>query len=402
MREADFQLDAPGILVSTEFPEGEEGETRRIKGLAFVPRPLPPKLDRERLVGRLYDVLDEARTALLRLEGLVDALPAPGVLLGAMRLREAQESSRIENTIASLKEMALAEAGATARSEPLEVLRNRRAIEYGLESTLPVSGRLLREMHRVLMGASNERARPGQFRDRQVYIGDEVRGFTRARFVPPPPGEHLDRCVCEWELFVNPGALQAKRRDRWPELVELALAHYQFEAIHPFSDGNGRLGRALVHLGPVKSKFLKHPVCNLSEWIASRRQEYYDRLLRVSTHAAWEDWIAFFCKALAEQATADCDRARRLLDLRRRYHELATQRRASVLLIKLIDRLFEQHAISISEAASYLNLTYPAAQKHVEFLESQKVLTRISRDNYGKLFVALGVIAAIRGRGGED
>ncbi len=401
MVQSDFQDGAPGVLVPTEFRQERDGALRVVRGLAFVPGSLPPRLDRDRVVGRMYEVLDRARTNLLRLEGIVDSLPDPNVLLRAMRQREVQASSRIENTVASLAEMAMAEAGALTRTEAVEVVRNRRAIEAGLASRLPISRRLLAEMHRVLIGADNRPARPGQFRDRQVYIGDEDRGFERARFVPPPAGEDLDRCMREWELFVNAGALQAPRREHWPDLIEMAFAHYQFEAIHPFSDGNGRLGRALVNLAPVKGGFLKHPVCNLSEWIAGRRQEYYDRLLRVSTHNEWEEWTAFFVRAFAEQASMDFDRARRVLDLRRKYHDAVTRRRNSALLFKLIDRLFERQVISIPDAAQYLDVSYTAAKKHVELLESLRILARATRATYGKLFVANGIIRAIQGHGDD-
>lgn len=397
MRESDFQPGFPGVLVSTSFPEDRGGVIRHVPGPAFVPAMLPPPLDRDRVVGRMFETLDRARSNLLRLEGLVDSLPEPGVLLRAMRLREVQASSRIENTVASLTEMALAEAGASVKEEAVEVHRNRLAIERGLASRLPISARLSRELHRVLMGAENPRARPGMLRDRQVYIGDEGRGFARARFVPPPPGIELERCLRDWELFANPRALEAPEREHWPELIELAMAHYQFEAIHPFSDGNGRLGRALVNIAPVKSGYLKHPVCNISEWMAGHRQEYYDKLLRVSTHNAWEEWIEFFCHALAEQAALDRDRAGRVSALRKRYQTAVTTKRNSALLGRLVDHLFTQQVVSIPRVAEYLGVTYPAAQKHVEFLVAQRVLSPVSRSSYGKLYIARGIIRAIQG-----
>jgi Fic family protein len=400
MRASDFHDQSLGELVPTSFVEHDVGGfSRTIKGLAFVPRPLPPVLDRVGLVGRLYDVLDRAKTNLLRLEAKVESLPSRAALLAAIRSREAQSSSKIENTVASLKDIALAGLSEdTGKSEAAEVLQNRRAIELGLRSKLPISIRLLCDMHRELI--REPRTRPGQFRETQAYIGSESRGFEQARFVPPPP-DRIDGCMREWELFVNPGALSAPRRAPLPDLIELAMAHYQFEAIHPFSDGNGRLGRAVVNLSPIKSGFLRQPVCNLSEWVHEHREEYYNGLLRVSTHGDWEGWTRFFCTALAEQSEQDLTRADRVAGLYDKYQQLITQRRNSIMLVKLIDRLFGHHAITIPMAARVMGISYSPAQKHVEFLVKHGVLRHLGSGGHGKIYIASAILRAIRGRG-ED
>jgi Fic family protein len=401
VKPTDFQPGSPGELVATAFQIQRDGQPESIQGHAFVPVPLPPKIERDSLVGRLHDVLDRAKTNLLRVEAAVQSLPDPNFLLRAMRTREAQASSNIENTVASLAEIALAEVGDGAeRNEAVEVLNNRRAIEAGLASALPISARLLCDLHRVLLNRGRgEDMRPGRFRDRQVYIGDPSRGFEHARFVPPPAGDILTRCIKDWELFVNPGSLEAPRRERWPYLIELALAHYQFETIHPFADGNGRLGRALVNIAPVKDRVLKYPVCNLSEWVESRRAEYYERLLRVSTHAEWEEWISFFCMALAGQAASDLARADRVCMLRERYRERFTTKRNSALLMKLIDMVFEQPAVSIPKVADYLRITYPSAQKHIELFVKEGILSLAEKGmKYGKIYLARPVIRAVQGR----
>lgn len=399
MQAGDFHTTATGELVPTTFTQSEGGVTRTTPGIAFVPHPLPPPLDVAPLVGRLYDVLDRARTGLLRLEARVDALPSKTVLLATMRVREAQASSRIENTIAPLKDIALAELDeSSVNDQAIEVLRNRHAIEHGVKSPLPVSVRLLSEMHRRLI--TKPSMRPGQFRDSQVFIGDESRGFERARFVPPP-GARIPECMRQWELFVNPGAVNAPPRPRLPSLVELALAHYQFETIHPFMDGNGRLGRAVVNITPIKNGDLRYPVCNLSEWVQDHRQEYYDGLLRVSTHGEWEPWIRFFCTALAEQAALDLKRAERVAALYDSYQELVTERRRSIMLTKLIDRLFESQAITISAASEVMGVTYPAAQRHVEFLVDKGVLKQAGTASYGKIYFAPAILRAIKGRGDD-
>ncbi|MFN0131735.1 MAG: Fic family protein [Phycisphaerales bacterium] len=350
-------------------------------------------------MGRLYDVLDRAKTGLLRLEARVDALPSKTILLAAMRVREAQASSKIEDTIAPLKDIALAELDESqVDDQAIEVLRNRQAIEHGTESPLPVSIRLLSEMHRRLITAPSKR--PGEFRDSQAYIGSESRGFERARFVPPPPAQ-VAECMKQWELFVNPGAVNAPPRPRLPHLVELALAHYQFETIHPFADGSGRLGRAIVNITPIKNGDLRYPVCNLSEWVHDHRQEYYDGLLRVSTHAEWEGWIRFFCTALAEQAELDLKRADRVAALYDSYQQLVTERRRSIMLTKLIDRLFENQVITIVAAKRVMGVSYTAAQRHVEFLVAKGVLKQAGKLSYGKIYFAPAILKAIRGQG-ED
>jgi Fic family protein len=396
-----FQRESPGRLVPTTFEEkASSGTVRTVSGMAFVPDPLPPaRLNRVALVGQLFEILDTAKTRLIRLEEAVGSLPDPNILLIPMRRREAQASSRIENTYSSLDDVALAEVDPSkASSDTFEVLCNLRAINLGLESPLPISTRLLCDMHKVLITDASKG--PGKVRDRQVCIGDERRGFAGARFVPPPP-EELTACLRDWELFVNPGALNAPQRERWPELIELAMAHYQIEAIHPFSDGNGRLGRALVNLTPSKHGMLKHPVCNLSEWIQAHRQEYYDGLLRVSTHADWESWLRFFCTAIAEQANTDLSRAARLRGLYVEYGALAKSKRSSGLLAKLVDQLFKSPVITIPLAAKVLGVTYPSAQGHVERLIESGVLRQLGEATYDKYYLAPKIIEAIQGDTGE-
>ncbi|MDX2130824.1 MAG: Fic family protein [Planctomycetota bacterium] len=391
MRRSDFQGLVPGRITTTEF----EDRGRRIAIEAFVPSPLPPALDRVSFLGRLYDSLEYAERSLQRLDGVIDALPGRTVLLGALRVREAQTSSRIENTFATVREIVGASADApNTRPEALEVLRARLAIERALRSDLPISGRLLRDMHRVLVIDASKR--PGEFRDVQVCIGDEHRGIEYARFVPPPAAE-VEACMRDWELFANPGSLNAPGRERWPDLVELAFAHYQFETIHPFSDGNGRLGRAIVTLTPVKQGWLKHPVCTVSEWVSEHRAEYYDALLRVSTHADWEGWVRFFCTAVAEQAKADMARATRLSALYERYSNLILGKPGSVRLIRLLDHLFDRHALTIPDVASLLGITYPPAKKHVEKLMTMGILRLLFEANYGKVYIAEEVVRAIHG-----
>jgi len=363
-----------------------------------VPAPLPPPLE-QRVIGQLFDVLDFCRTRLTRLEGPINALPCKTALLGAIRTREVQASSKIENTFASVREIMLADLSETrARDESLEVLRNRKAVEYGLKSRLPLSGRLLRAMHRVLIVDPSKT--PGAFRTGRVCIGDDRLGFDKARFVPPP-ASHIEGCMSDWERFVNPRAEGSTARKRLPYFAELAIAHYQFETIHPFADGNGRLGRALITLGPVKDGELEQPVRNLSERVHEHRQEYDDRLLRVSTHGDWEGWIRFFCTALAEQAAADDRRANRLGSLYKNFQALLTKSRHSVLLLSLLDFIFERQGVTISLWSVRQGVSYTAAQRHVQTLEKLGILEVLGDSRYDRVFYSPAVLRAIRGQG-ED
>lgn len=400
MRASDFQPGFPGQLEPTAFDELDpNGNPQTTRGLAFVPLPLPPTLDVDPMIGRLFDLLDRVKTSLLRLEMTIDSLPGKTVLLSAMRVREAQASSKIENTYASVKDIALAAIDERrATDDSMEVLRNRRAIEEGLASPLPMSNRVICAMHRVLI--TDQRYTPGRFRNLQVCIGSAGRGFEYARFVPPPP-HRIESCMRAFELFCNPNATNAPQRTRLPYFVELALAHYQFETIHPFRDGNGRLGRALVTIAPLKDGVLRHPVCNLSEWVHSNREEYYDRLLRVSTHAEWEPWIRFFCTALAGQAQADLDRAQRLGKLYDKYFKAITTKKSSMIVTKLLDHLFDHQVTTIGIAASVMGLSHPAAKRHIDNLEKLKVIKAMPGRDYARIYFAEGIIRAIKGQG-ED
>jgi Fic family protein len=368
---------------------------REFAGKAFVPAPLqtamPTGAERTRIVGSLHPLLDEAKTNLTRLDEIVGALPSPDILISPMLQREAQTSSQIENTHAELDEVALAAINpASARGPSAEVARNLDAIRHGLTSPLPVCVRLLTEMHGTLI--TDTKARPGQLRDRQVWIGDST-DLGRARFVPPPADRVL-ACLETLMEFINSAA---PARERWPDLIELALAHYQLETIHPFSDGNGRIGRALVNITPVKRGVLKHAVCNISGAIEPRRREYYDAMLRVSTHGDWEGWIEFFLSALAAQSRADLHRAKALGDLYNRTLANLVGKKRSTLTIKLVDWLFETPAISIPFAANLLDCEYSTAKRHVQLLVESGLLVARHDVTYDKWYISWPIIRAAEG-----
>lgn len=177
------------------------------------------------------------------------------------------------------------------------------------------------------------------------------------------------------------------------------MAHYQFETIHPFNDGNGRLGRALISLAPVKQGHLRNPVCNVSEWIQGNRQEYYDRLLAVSTRGEWDEWITFFCTALAEQATTDTRRARALHDLYTTYLRQITMRRGSILPVRLLDHIFDRMGVTVAIAAEIMDVSRTQAQRHIDTFVTKGILEPVKGIDYGRIYLAKGVIRALSDTG---
>ncbi len=290
-----------GNYLTTSTP----GETVR----AFVPAPLPP--DPPIDLSGLHSLLDRANQALGRLDGSMAVLPNPNLFLYFYIRKEAVVSSQIEGTQSTLSELLLFENDLEA-GVPLDDLRETsnyvRAIEYGLRRIhggFPVSLRLIREIHAELLyqGRGSEKT-PGEFRTSQNWIGGSRPG--NALFVPPPP-DRLMECLDSFERFLH--------EDRLPLLVRLGLSHVQFETIHPFLDGNGRLGRLLIALLLCECGVLRQPMLYLSLYLKSNRDQYYELLQKVRTEGVWEEWLEFFLKGIQETADQACETASNLLRL---------------------------------------------------------------------------------------
>lgn len=345
-----------GKLVPTvaheERMQGTVREVVEVAGKAFLPNPLPPSLNWDQLVGTVRRELIAAERALAGLNGRASKLPNPHLLLGPFARREARLSSLIEDTVATPKEIALAESGLVLeRDDPKEIVNYIRALNHGLDSQLPLCNRLFKQMHEILLeNVRGGRDLPGQFRREQNYIGKKSLGFRHARFVPPPHGEPLERGMNELEKFVN------KPPEEVPELIAIALAHYQFECIHPFRDGNGRLGRLIMTLSLCKYGLLSKPYIYVSEYFSKHEEKYKDLLLRVSTEGAWEEWIRFVLSAFAVQAAAADARADALLCLQAQYAGRLTGPKSSSLLLRLCDHLFLRPAITIDDAQRVLGV----------------------------------------------
>lgn len=320
-------------------------------------------------------------------------LPNPQLFVGPFSAREAVSSSRIEGTISTEKELLLFEAlpkEKLAAPDVREVRNYISALEYGLTriKKIPLSLRLIREIHKVLLhGVRGREKRPGEFRNKQNYIGNPGQSIEDARYVPPPVAE-IPSLLDQFEKYLH-------AESSLPFLMRLLLIHYQFEAIHPFEDGNGRVGRLLVPLLLSDAGYLPHPLLSLSSYLERNRPEYGDLMLRVSQKGEWMAWIRFFLTGVSEQSRDAIRRAQRLLSLWKEYRERAQTARASALLPRLVDMLFSRPFLTIPMAKNLLGISYRAAQLNVEKLVAAKILHELPERTYNRLFLAPEVMRVI-------
>jgi Fic family protein len=380
MKIEDFQEDAPGELVAN------------LDGLrTFVPKPLPPALIWD---DELVGIHSAADRALARLSGVGDFGGInPHLLIRPFVRREAVLSSQIEGTQTTLSELYLFEqapAGAEPQTDVREVLNYVRALESGLESLKyrPLGCSMIRELHhQLLSGVRGSEATRGVFRQQQVFIGRAYGPVEEARFVPPP-SLHVGQLMSDLEVFLQaPGSL--------PPLVRSALAHYQFEAIHPFEDGNGRVGRLLITLMMCGEKLLRLPLLYLSAYFERNRQEYYDRLLEVSQRGAWRNWLEFFLRGVAHEATDAIERIQVLMHLRAEYQGTVRKAGAPASVIRLVDELFRSPVITIKQAGAVLGLTPAATRTQIDRLVTAHILDEITGGKRNMVFVARGILDAV-------
>jgi Fic family protein len=357
---------------------------------AYVPNPLPPNIEWDQ---ELVSALAGATLELGRLAGVGQTLLNPHLLINPLMRREAVLSSRIEGTQASLSDLFFFEAAPSAEPrtpDVREVANYVRALELGLEHrhTLPISVRLLRELHeKLLEGVRGEHLTPGEVRRSQNWIGPPGCTLNEATFVPPPPAEMKEALGALEKYLHAPSGL--------PPLIRLALVHYQFEAIHPFLDGNGRIGRLLMALLLCVDDLLPQPLLYLSAYFEKHRQEYYDHLLRVSQTGHWRDWIVFFLRGVKEQASDAVQRSNDLLRLRDNYRKKCQVARGSALLSKLVDALFDIPVTTASSASRALGVTFRSAQKSINYLIKVKILKEVTGKQRNRVYLAEGIVQVI-------
>jgi Fic family protein len=372
MNFADFTATAPGKLV--QLTGGAH---------AFVPNPLPPALS---LDMPTIELLASAERVLGRLAGAGEMLPNPRLLIGPFVRREAVLSSRIEGTIAGEQDLVLFKVDpdlAETKPDALEVSNYAKALQHGIKrlADLPISLRFIRELHeQLLKGVRGADQRPGEFRDVQNYIAPTGTPISAARFVPPPVAQ-MKTALTALEKFLHTPSNR-------PLLVDLALIHYQFEAIHPFRDGNGRVGRLLIPLLLAERKALPKPLLYLSAYLEDHRAEYSNLLLRVSQTGDWLSWIRFFLQGIAEQAADGVQRATDLMALWQDYRKRLETARVSSLAQRLVDELFSQPAINVGMAQKILKVSFLSAQNNVMRLVRAGILREMTGGKRNRIFIA--------------
>lgn len=388
-------INGPPPTASTLHP-GRAGRyvTQPTGYRAFIPAELPPDPP-VRVAGELQRLLSNADRALGRLDGSVHTLPNADLFVYMYVRKEAVLSSQIEGTQSSLEDLLAAEANMLGRHLPgdvAEVSNYVEAMKLGLRrlDELPVSVRLIREIHEMLMkGVRGSRLTPGELRRSQNWIGPAGATLADATFVPPPPSE-VPSALGSLERFLH-------AEDDHPLLVKIGLAHTQFETIHPFLDGNGRVGRLLITFLLCERGALSKPVLYLSHYFKRHRQEYYDRLQSVRDDGDFEGWLAFFLRGITEVSLEASETARRILELRERDRQQITERlgRAAANGHRVLERLYMQPILSVSDVRELLGTTYAGANQIVQRLEDLEILHEITGqarnrrfryDNYVRLF----------------
>jgi len=322
----------------------------------------------------LQALLSQADVALGRLDGSIQTLPNPDLFVLMYVRKEAVLSSQIEGTQSSLQDVLAAEAQVLAPDRPkdvAEVINYVSAMNYGLERlrTLPISVRLFREIHeRLVRNVRGARSSPGHIRSTQNWIGPPGCSLSEAAFVPPPPHE-VAQALGDLEKFLHASAPP-------PLLVSIGLAHAQFETIHPFLDGNGRIGRLLITLLLCERGVLARPVLYLSHFFRRHRQEYYDRLQAIRDAGDWEAWLEFFLRGVAEVSQQSAGTARRVLGLREEHRSAITRSlgRGAAGGHRVLEYLFDHPIVSVGELREVLNISYQGANQLVARLQQLGIL----------------------------
>lgn len=361
---------------------------------AFVPAPLPPSLD----MAALAMPLAEAAEAIGELNGVGQQLPNPYLLISPLQRREAVSSSNIEGTYSSISEVLMLEAGASSdvTSDTREVLNYSRALSGALRelNDLPLCLRLIRNAHARLLSNIVSKTRgahivPGEFKKDQNWIGGSNRSIERARYVPPPPLETA-ACLDQLEKYIQRDDKSAPH-----PLIDAALVHYQFEAIHPFPDGNGRVGRMLISLLLHERGAQKLPLLYMSEFFEDNKDEYIDLMFEVSRSGAWTPWIRFFLSGVCKCSKQTVTLIHNLMALKAKYEAQIKASGKSARQLALIDMIFEFPIFSIPETARRTGTTYRGASKIVQKLVEAEIVKEVRGAQSPKLFVASDIIATL-------
>lgn len=349
---------------------------------AFVPSTLPPDPAVE-VDAQMLSQLSAADQALGRLDGVIQTVPNPDLFVAMYVRREAVLSSQIEGTQSTLEDLLAVELEPDIAGLPddvEEVVNYVRAMNYGLDrlSSLPLSKRLIREIHAELLSSGRGAGRlPGGFRRDQNWIGSEGAQIEKATFVPPPVPQ-MHQALDDFERFLHD-------EEELPVLIHVGLAHAQFETIHPFLDGNGRVGRLLITFLLVNRGSMHRPLLYLSHYLKRNRAEYYDRLMGIRLNGDWEGWLRFFLRGVAETAAEATITARAILELRERDRELI-QERVGLNGMRLHDLLFDRPLVNVNLVKDRLDISFATANGLVKQLEDAGLLTEITGGRRRRVF----------------
>lgn len=381
---ANFKSSPVGSLEPISGWDNELGQT--YDHYAFVPTPLPARIDMRQSTVKL---MGEADRALGSLNARIKFLPNPSLLVRPALKREAQATSALEGTYAHLDEILAADHIDPPRqsNDVREVMNYVEAAIQGLElaKSLPICRRMLEQIQKTLVsGTRGDTYDAGSLRQRQVFIGEKGRPVEESRFVPSPPGDLLETGFSDWERWVNAD-------DDHPLLVKLALTHYQFETLHPFSDGNGRLGRLIISLQLLLEGEVEYPILNLSAWFEPRKDSYIDALKNVSLTGDFDPWVAMFAEAVRDRSRHALQQIDALFAYRDGLVAQAAEKGIRGITTEVAEVLLGQPVITIPEFSEARGIAYGTARSLVQKLESLGAIREITASNYGRLYFADGV-----------
>ena len=360
---------------------------------AFIPNPLPPA-GLDKFSAEFVAILSEADRGIGALKSLSKLIPNPNLLVAPYVRKEAVQSSRIEGTQASLSDIFYYEASKEKPKHPdvLEVLNYVRAMNYGLSrlKELPLSLRFVKEIHLKLMeGVRGEKMKPGEFQTAQNWVGSPGCSLAEATYVPPPVPE-MHEALGQWEKFLHAS-------DSLPPLVKCALMHYQFEAINPFLDGNGRVGRLLITFYLCERGYLEYPILYLSDFFERYRNEYYNLLLGVSQDGNWDAWLKYFIRGVAVQSKIAEETGYKILELQKKYQQQLQKISVSAPVFQLLDMLFFNPFVSLPGISEYLKITWPTAKASVERLVKLGILEEVSGRKRNRIYCARELLDILAG-----
>lgn len=373
-----IQQKAPGTVIKS--PQGYR---------AYVPNPLPPVINWDT---QLVSSLSRADYLLGKLAREGNQLPNPHLLMRPFITREAVLSSKIEGTHATIGEVLAYNAGVvTVNQNPddlQEVQNYIIALDVGLKrlNELPLSLRLIKELHaKLLHGGRGAHATPGEFRKTQNWIGPPGCTLSTAKFVPPPV-DQLVECLGDFEKFLHDRQL--------PPLIHIALSHYQFETIHPFLDGNGRVGRLLITLLLIEQKILPSPLLYLSAFFEATRDEYYKQLWNVSHHGSWRDWLIYFLNGVAVQSEDALSRAERINELLSGW-KLQVASDASNVPVRIVEHFAINPYLTIKKIAEELTIAYSTAERGIRKLLAENIIQQVGGNKRSKIYCATKILSIL-------